>query len=263
LVKLGQLYHWWSFGRDEQKLEMSLRYIQGALSRDPQNIDAHAAMGYILWAKGDFRQSLEFYDKVYELGGDRGWGRAINLTSLGRFDEAVTAYRESLPIYPISLSLKTQLTHAMYCAGRYAEIIEHEDQLIAAWPDDEVGVKYFIAASHARLGNRGDALELVDQLTQALQSETYFASILAAAGEHERARNAIDVLEERDQALESAASAALQFGQTDRALNLLERLDQQLSVGNTGFLLCEPEIRALAGNPRYDAMLDRRGLLPE
>lgn len=263
MMKLGQLYHWWSFGRNEEKLQISHRYVADVLQREPQNVDAHVSMAYILWARGDFTGSLEWHDKAAQLGGGRGWARAITLHSLGRFDEAVAAYRESLPIYPLSLSLKTQLTHAMYCARQYAEIVSLADRLIASWPNDQVGVIAFIAASHARLGNREEALAYVDELARMLQSEAYFASILAAAGEHERAQRAIDYVMERDQALESAASAALQLGQKDRALDILERLDTQLSVGDTGFLLCEPEISALAGEPRYDAMLSRRGLLPE
>ena len=263
IVKLGKLYHWWSIGVDEEKLQISLRYVKKALERDPQNIEALSSMGYILWAEGNFEKSLEFYDRVSEFGGNRGWGRAITLSSLGRFEEAVAAYRKSLPIYPVSLSLGTQLTHAMYCAGRYSEIVNHAANLIASWPDDQVGVLALIAASHARLGNREEALAYVDELAQLLKSEVYFAWILAAAGEHERAQRAIDYLVERNQSLESAASAALQLGQNDKALDILERLDKQTSAGNTGFLFCEPEIKALAGTAGYDAILERRGLLPD
>jgi adenylate cyclase len=263
LLTLGQLYHWWSLGVDAEKLEMSRSYISEVLRRDPQNVGAHASMGYILWARGDFKGSLESYEKASQTGGGHGWGRAITLKSMGRFDEAVAAFRASLPMYPVSESLRTQLTHAMYCGGQYDGIVSRASRLIAFWPADQVGVKAWIAASHARLGGREEALAYVDELAQKLGSEAYFAATLAAAGEYERARHAIDYLVEHNVDLASAASAALQLGDQDRALGILERLDEQYPPGRTDFLLCEPEIRALGGNARYDAILRNRGLLPD
>ena len=263
-VRLGQLYHWWSYGgSDTEKLQSSRRYLTEALERDPKNADALWSMGYVLWAEGDLTRSLEFYDKAIQLGGIRGWGHAITLSSLGRFDEAVAAYQAATPLFPVSLPLKYQLTRAMFCSGRFEDIVSDESRLIASWPDDELGVKGFLAESHARLGNREEAIAYVNELTESLRTEAYLAAILAAAGEHERARIAIDELVERDQGWEVAASAALQLGEIDKALGILERLDRRTSAGHTGFLLCRPEIRALAGNPRYDAMLRNRGLSPD
>jgi TolB-like protein/tetratricopeptide (TPR) repeat protein len=265
LVKLGQLHHWWSWGgSDTEKLQISRRHLTEALRRDPQNAAANGSMGYILWAEGDFEGSLEAYDKADLLGGDQDWARAITLSSLGRFDESVAAYRAAAQVHPVSLPLKGQLTFAMYCAGQYSAIVSNEDDLIASWPEGQEGVKSMLARSHARLGNRDKALAYVAELAQRRQTEAYFADILAAVGEPERARLAIDELVERSQGLVSAVTATLKLGEQDMALDLLERhLEEQLSAGSTRFLFCEPEIRALAGNPRYDAILQSRGLLPD
>ena len=264
-VKLGQLYHWWSDdGDDREKLQTSRRYITEALQRDPQNADVITSMGYILWAEGDFEGSLLAYDKADQFGGARGWARAKTLSSLGRFDEAVAAYQQSVPAHPVSLELRWQLTSAMYCAGQYLAIVSDEDDLIAAWPEDEEGVKSILAYSHARIGNREKALAYVVEEIQRWHTEAYFADLFAIVGEPERARRAIDELVERDQGFVPAATAALILGERDTALDLLERhLEEQSSAGHTEFLFCEPEIRALAGNARYDAMLESRGLLAD
>jgi adenylate cyclase len=263
-VKLGQLYHWWSAGGyDREKLQTSRRYITEALRRDPQNAEANHSLGYILWAEGDFKGSLHAYDKAEQLGAISGWGRAITLSNLGRFDEAVAAYQESVPVHPVSLELRRQLTSAMYCAGQYLAIVSNEDDLITTWPEDEEGVKPLLALSHARLGNREKALAFVDEETQRWQTEAYLADLFAIIGEHERARRAIDELVERDVGLVHAATAALILGERGTALDLLEnQLEKQSSASNE-FLFCEPEIRALAGNARYDAMLESRGLLAD
>ena len=165
-------------------------------------------------------------------------------------------------VHPVSLNLKRQLTFAMYCAGQYSAIVSDEDDLIAGWSEDEDGVKPILARSHARLGDRKKALAYIVELTQRWQSEAYLADLFAIVGEPERARRAIDELVEHDQGFELAATAALKLGDPDTALDLLERhLEKQSSAGNTSFLFCGPEIRALAGNARYDAMLESRGLL--
>ena len=261
-LKLGQLYHWWSFGSDKEKLQTSRRYMTEVLRRDPQNASAHWSMGYILFAEGDFEGSLDAYDTGEQSGGLQGWGRGITLAALGRFDEAVVAYQRAVPIFPISLALKFQLTSVTYCAGQYSSIVSDEDDLIATWTQDKESIKYLLAYSHARLGNNEKALAYVDELVQLWQTEAYFADLLAIVGEPERARRAIDELVERDQGFESAATAALILGERDTALDLLERhLEKQSSAGATRFLFCAPEIRALAGNARYDAMLESRGLL--
>jgi adenylate cyclase len=264
-VKLGALYHWWSDGgTDREKLQTSRRYMTEALRRDPQNPNANKSMGYILWAEGDFEGSLDAYDKGDQLAGLKSWGRAIVLSSLGRFDEAVAVYQEAVPTHPVSLTLKDQLTSAMYCAGQYSAIVSDEDNLIASWPKDEDGVKPILARSHARLGDREKALAYVVELTQRWQSEADLADLFAIVGEPERARRAIDELVERDQNFKPAVTAALKLGELDTALDLLERqLVKQSSAGYTSFLFCDPEVRALAGNPRYDAVLQSRDLLPD
>ncbi len=262
-VKLGQLYHFWSFGgSDNEKFQTSRRYITEALQRDPENAEAHWSMGYILWVEGDFEGSLAAYGEADRLGGPQGWGTAITLTSLGRFDEAVAAYRSALQTYPVSLVVKAQLTQTMYCAGQYAEIIYDEDALVVSFDEDEEGVRYQIAQSHARLGNHEKALSYVDELAQLWGTEAYFADILAIVGKSERARRAIDELEERNRGLEAATTAALILGERDRAVNLLEsRFEKRSAAGQTRFLFCAPEIRALRGEPRYDAILAVSGLL--
>jgi len=264
IVRLGQVYHWWSVGGSRpEKIAKSRHYIEDALGRDPQNANAHAAMGYILWAEGDFEGSLSAYEKADQNGRQSGWGRAITLLNMGRLAAAVASYREAAQRYPVSSELKVQLVNSMYCAGQYSEITRNEGEMIASWPEIRQQIESIIALSHARLGNRERALAYVQALAQERQTEADFALTLAIVGEEDRARQAIDELADHGQGLASAATAARIIGEQDMALNLLERqYENRWSPGFTSFLFCEPEIRGLSGNPRYDAMLASLGLAP-
>lgn len=260
---LGRLYHFWSGGgQDREKLAKSRRLIEEVLARDPDNPAALASLGYILSVEGRFLESLAMYGKAEEAGGVAQWGRAITLMSMGRIDEAVNAYRRALASDPLNSAVRRQLIRALQCAGRHDEVLANETELLAQF-GTETPMLHLLAKSHARLGNREAALGYVDGLPADSEQKAFFADVFAMLGEDERAHRAIDELAARNAGLETAALAARVLGDDDSALSLLERADEQAPVGLTSWLFCEPEIRGLAGNLRYDAVLKRRGLLPE
>lgn len=184
----------------------------------------------------------------------------IVLSSLGRFDEAVAAYRRALMGDPLNRSIRVQLTHAMQCAGLHRDVVREEDELIELF-QGEPQVYVLLARSHARLGDRERSLAYVDIAREFLHSDAMVADVLAMIGEEERARQAILDLAAEGRAAFPTARAALILGDENTGLELLEHLAAETGPGFSTNLFCAPEFRDLAGNHRYDALLESRGIM--
>ncbi len=261
VAMLGKLYHFWSAGgQDQEKLTQSRHLIEKVLAQDPDNKNGLGSLGYILWAEGRFDESLEAYEKATEAGAESSWGQAIALLSLGRFDDSVTAYRLALIADPVSKSIRGQLAQAMLCAGMHEGILANEDELRELFPNDPM-MMALLARSHARLGNRTEVLAYVEMMRENIDTEALAAVELALIGEEARAADAIRELKTRDRSLGIAAVAALILGEEDAGIDLLERHMEHTPPGFTMDLFCAPEVRSLGGNPRYDKLLESRGLL--
>lgn len=264
VAMLGRLYHFWSAGgSDSDKLAESKRLIESVLAEDPTNPTALASLGYILSVEGRFEESLATYDRAEQAGGGNvWWGRAITLMSVGRLEEAIAAYRQAMTSDPLNNSVRAQLAMALQCAGRYEEILANEEGLLTQF-GEHVEFLGLLAEAHARAGNREAAFEYVDRILAQPQEEAFLADVLALLGEEERAQRGIDELGSRNEGLQTGAVAALVLGDQEKGLHFLERIEQQTTVrGQTLWLLCDPEVRNLAGNPRYEALLAERGLPP-
>ncbi len=260
VAMLGRLYHFWSAGgSDKQKLAESRRLIEEVLERDPGNRTALGSLGYILWAEGRFAESLDVYEQARKAGAARNWGLAITLTTLGRFDEAIRHYRLAVAADPLGKLVRSQLATVMQCAGMHEEVVGDEEELLAMFPEEPY-VYTILARSYARIGDTDRARQLIEIAREKTQSDLPIADVLALIGEEDRALAAIHEIGSVNRGLVTGAAASLILGDEESGLDYLERFFEDASPGMTLALLCEPEARALAGNPRYDALLESRGL---
>jgi TolB-like protein len=274
---LGEVYHFWMTPASDSaaKLRTAKRHILEALRLDDTYAPAYISLGFILMVEGDYEGAERAYDRSASLGGrwsaGTPWAKAMLLMVLDRHDEAVDSYREALARDPLSMSIRWQLARASYCAGRYTEVIDSAATLVRMVPDD-VWPEVLLAMAHARVGNLEPGLEIADAQAERIGSQAPMAPLFALAGELERARSALSTLETIEPplppevALITAVPTALVLGEADRALSMLEQVVADSSADPSRLLWvrmtlrCDPEVRNLAGNARYDAVLDRLGL---
>jgi TolB-like protein/tetratricopeptide (TPR) repeat protein len=258
---LGHTYQLWSRGgHDREKLELSRHHVIDALERTPDLAIAHQTLGNLLWTDGRFQESLDSLVRAESLGADVHNDKGNILLNMGRTDDAVSSFQLAVSVDPLSPTVQTHRATAMQCVGMHSDVVANEDKLVTIAPNSST-IKALLARSYARLGNRNKALSYVREIVSESQRNPALADVYALIGEKERARQAIEDLESRGEGLVSAATAALVLGEPERGIDLIESHASSQSVpGDTAWLFCEPEIRALAGNPRYDAVLASRGL---
>lgn len=258
-VALARAHH---FAGDGGHLLQAKAHLLDGLRLDPGYAPAYESLGYILHAERDFEGSLRAYQRLGELGSDMTWGRALLLRSLMHFEEAVEEYRKALLRDPLSRPVKYQLAETLLCAERYAEAIE----FIGAPREDEPGVAGMAtlwAMAKIQLGARSEAMPRVSRVEGRYRQQEPVAPaelvLLALAGRSDPAAALLERYETDENAFPpDLARAALLLGQQERALDILERAADRDPLALLD-MRCPPEIRALAGNPRYEAVLERVG----
>jgi tetratricopeptide (TPR) repeat protein len=232
---------------------------------------AYRSLGYLLTVEGDYDGAMRAYDRSISLGTHSSWGKAMLLSLLARHDVAIDEYREAVAQDPLSVPIRWQLVQASYCAGRYAEVIDGSHSFLSIEPDNAYAA-IRLAIAYVRTGNLEEGLHLAEEVAERIDTEAPLAVLFALAGQDERARAALDALERNEPDLvpwalvDAAAPAAIALGENDRALDMIERViadaasDPHQTFDLVLSLRCTPEVRSLAGHPRYDAILDRLGL---
>jgi hypothetical protein len=123
-----------------------------------------------------------------------------------------------------------------------------------------------LSESYIRAGDEERGLQIAVGVVEETRDELYVALLFALAGEIDRARSTLNSQEIfGTEALLDASRALAVLGDEDRALTMLERgaasawsESRPLLVLN--YVHCSPEIRRLAGNSRYESLLNQLGL---
>lgn len=258
-VALGRLYHFRSDLAPTYLARAEAEVLEG-LRLDPGYAPAYASLGYIRYRQRDFEAALQAFADGRALGSEMTWAYAILLNALGRFDEAVEEYRKAIVRDPISELLRLQLGYTLRCAGRYAEAEAVYGQLIEANPDD-LTVRLRWIESKLRVGKAAEALPWLERLTnkppEPISPET-LAYLWAMAGQLDRVHSLLDGSAAPDEILPLQVEISALMGDTEAALHALERAAEEIP-SSLLHIRCLPEVRALAGNPRYEAALDTVG----
>ena len=254
---LGRVHHFWLHLDRDRQLRLSREHVLEALRIDDHYGPAWASFGYIEMLSGNYEESLRAYNRARDLGAGNNWGRALLFMELAQYDRAVSEYRLALQWDPLSASVRGQLGAALYCAGRDDELLIAASELVDDHPD-EIYFKVLLAYSQVKIGLVERGLTLANELADVEGSDLPVLDVLALAGERERVLRMLNAERNPDDWNE-LASAAAALGETTMALDILESVEGRLDAPGSG-LRCSPEIRRLAGNPRYDALLQRLNL---
>lgn len=267
---LGRVYHATKeLGDPAERLRIARDHVTDALRIDPAYAPAHGSLGYILTVEGDYGNAMTQYDRALALGDNLAhWGKAILLRMLGRHSEAIDLFHIAASLDPLAPAARYQLFESYYCAGRYGAAIDGFNEFFAdQMPLANPSLTILMANAYVRAGNSETGLKLAEALAADIGDEAPVASVFALSGQTDRARRALDATAETAPfVILDIAPAEVVLGEHERAMDLLERAaaDVESDIGLRfnwlWRLRCSPEVQSLAGNPRFERLLERFGL---
>jgi TolB-like protein/DNA-binding winged helix-turn-helix (wHTH) protein/tetratricopeptide (TPR) repeat protein len=257
--------NWWEW-MDPDAVPEARRAARRALELDDALPEAHIAVGNTRWVLDwDWDGADAAFRRGYELNPRSTFAHLTYVSYLRlmeRFDEALSLGRAALDLDPLSPAAHLEMVLNSWCAGRvddalrygrrYAELEPHSPAALA-WPvflggvDSPVDGAFrlrqaesllrpgtrnvgAVGFAYARLGQRADALRVLDRLEQSARSQhvfsTEFAEVYAGLGE------------------------------TKRPLEWLERAYEERDPGMLT-LKVSPWYESLRGEPRFQQLLAR------
>ena len=135
-AKLARAYHWIASNYDDlapESYPKSKAAALRALELDPNEAQAHASLGFVLFKyERDWGGAERSIQRALELDpNSHQWIYALFLMAVERYDEAIAHYRKAEERNPLSELLKRQVASAYSCAGRHDEAITELQQLKA------------------------------------------------------------------------------------------------------------------------------------
>ncbi len=256
---LGVIYHFWiGFGDREEKLRISKEHIMEALRLDDQYAPAHGSLAYILLNELDFAGAQREHLRLRSMGASTSWGYALLLMALAQYDAAIVEYGKAIIEDPLSMPVKAQQGRAYICAERYPEAIDALEALRAANPGI-IGPNVLLSYAYSKIGDMTKGVQLAEEFASETGNDAPVAIVFALAGMVERAQAALagtDMSQLRNPG--AIAALAIVLGDEERALTILERAAAE-APHSLQIVRCFAEVRSLAGNPRYEAVLDKVG----
>ncbi|HEY8021587.1 MAG TPA: winged helix-turn-helix domain-containing protein [Thermoanaerobaculia bacterium] len=235
-----------------------------ALELDPKNFVAHVDRGQRLFqyeydwrgAEGEFRRAVQLDGRSAE----GHYGLARVLAAQGRHDEALEEVDRALALEPERLAISANLSWFYYLARRHDEAIERARRTIAL---------AFAGRRGAALGKPPGLHRVYQTLILAELAKGDARAALAAARDEARemavrppaslagfwARAERDAAKADPARLGLAVLPAIELGEYDRALDLLQRQCKERSGAAVPFLRVNPVYDPLRGMPRFAELL--------
>jgi tetratricopeptide (TPR) repeat protein len=154
LCGLGMVYH---LQHRNSEAEAALKK---AVALNPADVCGFHQLGSLYYDEERYQEAIQAFLTEATLNPKAGTyhfiGNAYRYT--GKFDEAVTAYRDALRLDPEYTRLFEDLGDAYYGLGRYTQAIDAYRQAIKADPDN-VGARFSLSLTELRHGDVKVALE--------------------------------------------------------------------------------------------------------
>jgi serine/threonine-protein kinase len=240
-----------------------------ALQLDPYSAEAHAALGYVRhydwqWADAEreFRRAIELnpnYSLVHI------WYANL-LMSRGRMVEAVEHATLARDLDPFSLIVNTNVGWVLDFAGRHEDAVRQLRQ-VTELDSTYVQGRFRLTDALQHAGRLSEAMSEARHLVAANGHSTsalgLLATVYAKTGERDSVRAILRELLARSRSeyvpAWTIASVSLALDDTAAAMTWVEKAYDERSNG-VAYLIANPELAPLRGNPRYEAVLTRVGL---
>jgi TolB-like protein/tRNA A-37 threonylcarbamoyl transferase component Bud32 len=224
-----------------------------ALQLDPMLAEGHATMGWVYsyereWADAEksFQQSIRLNPSLTQTYTSYS---ISTLQPLRKYDEALRLMEVASQNDPLSLDVQREIGEVQLFSGRYAEAIDTFQRVLRVDPHFPF-VQTYLARALIYDGKVAQALPLLPQIGP------WHAQAYVMTGRRGEAEKLAAELEGYPYSLTIAAAA---LGETDRAVNAMERAAIS-EPHRMGRLLIEPELAALREHPRVVALRKRLNL---
>ncbi len=162
---LGMVYHLQHRNREAEAA------LKRAVDLNPGDVCAFHQLGSLYYDEERYQEAIQAFLTETTLKPRAGTyhfiGNSYRYT--GKFDEAVTAYRDALHLDPDYTRIYADLGHAYYALGRHTQAIDAYRQAIKGDPDN-VNVRFALSLTELRHGSVRAGLEQY-QIIQKLDPE--------------------------------------------------------------------------------------------
>jgi tetratricopeptide (TPR) repeat protein len=238
------------------RVDEAIAAIREAIKLEPENGQAYQGLARAYWVgKGDFAKAIPAFEKSIELNPEAGYSYlqlGLLLSWEGRYAEAERILKRSVELQEQYISgnaglqvvgANARLGYVYYLQGRHEDAIREYERGMA-----------FVASSDHALKER-TSIELnvklgaaYHRLGKAAEAERFFARALKAFG----ARVAKGADDPFTRYYIACAQALL--GDTERALESLERVAAALPALTSARIQRDPDLESLRGEPRFAAI---------
>lgn len=236
-----------------------------ALAIDPDFAPAHGRLGWIaLHANGNLATAARHYRRALlaEPANDviRSGAAPVAL-ALGRLDDAIALFEQSVAVDPVSPASHANLANAYLLARRYPAAEQSIRNALTLSPD--------YAAAHYRLGRALLAQDKLSAAQQAMTAEPIDAArwiglaMVAASNDDLKASDAaLAEVEGRygNAAAGNLAQAHAHRGEIDRAFHWLDVEYETSGAGAFGEYRWDPVFDPLRSDARWDTLMAQVGL---
>jgi TolB-like protein/DNA-binding SARP family transcriptional activator len=266
-AKLARAYHWIASTYEELAPEFypkSKAAALRALELDPNEAQAHASLGFVLFnhewdwegAERSIKRALALDPNSHQ------WIYAMFLVAAGRYDEAATHYQRAQERNPLSPILKAQLARAYSCAGRHDEAIAELKELQARIGDSPAWLRAAFGEEYLTKSRYPEAMAALESAVTVSDSNPRFVALLAhgyaRVGRVGDARRLVVWLEQRPGRW-YAPQLYTALGDTGRAIAMVQSAFEQRS-GNIVYLRCATAYPALRNQPQIREIMRRIGV---
>ena len=242
-----------------------------AVELDENLAQAHLALStFLLFADWDFTAAEQEAKLALELEPGNHWVRYVNCENLslfGRHEEAIEGIRSLLEVPSVGRLYLMELGNFLRSAGRHDEAIRIYEK------DPSPNTLRLMATAYALKGDHAQALALYHKTSDMpgmTNTPHYLLScLLGAAGRREEAlKNFAErrtyLAKKGIQPFYEAALVHASMGDRDEAFRQLD-LAYEDRVGRMIELKCDPWLRSLQGDPRFEELARKIGfpVIPE
>ena len=262
-----------------QQLELVIRICRRAVELDPNYARAWGLMAlvqcilFFTFAEGD-DDGVAAADRALSLDPNISEAycvRARHAYEQGRFDEADQGLRRALQLDPDSWEVNREAARIFYFQRRFAEAARHYEKAVEI-DDSDYHSWNMLCSVYPALGNSASAARAAEMAIaaaeRALVNDPTNGSALSTVV------TGLSILKQRERVNEwidrallispenifmrynFACSLALQFGDREAALDLLEPIFPRLSASACKAVAADPDLDSLRENSRFKRLLE-------
>ena len=248
----------WTSGRDllfTQSEGPRREAAQKAIELDPSLAQGYAALAGIKFDDWDWNGTLAAYEKAYELNPDAidvcgCYGNT--LAAFGRFDDALRIIEQAIRVNPLSTDLRFNHGFVLFMHRKYADAERAFRRALELEPRNLLA-HILLVFNYLEMNRFQEALAEADR--PELQNSGLLAAVHAALGRRAEALEILNRIDREANPLD-VAGAYVWLGDTDRTFEYLGKaIDRR--QGPIRWINVSPQFDRIRSDPRFSALVAR------